>query len=82
MRFNAAKLLLDPYGKAVSGDLVVDDAIFDYVRGDPTVEERPRLGARTSRAAWSSTTSSSGAPTPRRAAAGATPSSTRCTSRA
>ncbi|RYB91167.1 glycogen debranching enzyme GlgX [Nocardioides oleivorans] len=35
LRFNAAKLLLDPYGKAVSGDLVVDDAIFGYVIGDP-----------------------------------------------
>jgi glycogen debranching enzyme GlgX len=35
MRFNAAKLLLDPYGKAVSGDLVVDDAIFGYVPGEP-----------------------------------------------
>ena len=38
MRFNAAKLLLDPYGKAVSGDLAVDDAIFDYVVGHPTVK--------------------------------------------
>ena len=37
LRFNAAKLLLDPYGKAVSGDLVVDDAIFDHDRADPTV---------------------------------------------
>ncbi|MCK9824193.1 glycogen debranching protein GlgX [Nocardioides cavernae] len=35
LRFNAAKLLLDPYGKAVSGDLVVDDAIFGYTVGDP-----------------------------------------------
>ena len=40
MRFNAAKLLLDPYGKAVSGDLVVDDAIFGYVPGEPdTISE-------------------------------------------
>ena len=35
LRFNAAKLLLDPYGKAVSGDLVVDDAIYGYVMGEP-----------------------------------------------
>ena len=35
LRFNSAKLLLDPYGKAVSGDLTVDDAIFGYVVGDP-----------------------------------------------
>ncbi len=36
LRFNSAKLLLDPYGKAVSGDLVVDDAIFGYDVSDPT----------------------------------------------
>ncbi|WQQ23725.1 glycogen debranching protein GlgX [Nocardioides renjunii] len=35
LRFNAAKLLLDPYAKAVAGDLVADDAIFGYVVGDP-----------------------------------------------
>ena len=35
LRFNVEKLLLDPYGKAVSGDLVVDDAIFGYVVGEP-----------------------------------------------
>jgi len=35
LRFNAEKLLLDPYGKAVSGDLVVDDAIFGYAMGHP-----------------------------------------------
>ena len=29
------KLLLDPYGKAVSGDLVADDAIFGYTVGEP-----------------------------------------------
>ncbi|WP_241005369.1 glycogen debranching protein GlgX [Nocardioides sp. zg-1228] len=35
LRFNPAKLLLDPYARAVSGDLVVDDAIFGYVKGEP-----------------------------------------------
>ncbi len=35
LRFNPAKLLLDPYGKAVAGDLTVDDAIFGYAPGDP-----------------------------------------------
>ncbi|CUR61679.1 glycosyl hydrolase (glycogen debranching enzyme) [metagenome] len=40
LRFNSAKLLLDPYGKAVSGDLVADDAIFGYTVGDPdTISE-------------------------------------------
>ncbi len=35
LRFNSAKLLLDPYGKAVAGDLVVDDAIFGHVLDAP-----------------------------------------------
>nr|WP_318152269.1 glycogen debranching protein GlgX [Nocardioides hwasunensis] len=35
LRFNAAKLLLDPYARAVSGDLVVDAAIYGYTKGDP-----------------------------------------------
>jgi glycogen operon protein len=35
LRFNAHKLLLDPYGKAVSGELVVHDAIYGYVMGHP-----------------------------------------------
>ena len=35
LRFNSAKLLLDPYAKAVAGDLLVDDAIFDYVPDVP-----------------------------------------------
>jgi isoamylase len=34
-RCNPAKLLLDPYGKAVAGDLRWDDALFSYRRGDP-----------------------------------------------
>ena len=34
-RCNAAKLLLDPYGKAVDGDLRWDPALFDYQFGSP-----------------------------------------------
>ncbi len=34
-RFNAAKLLLDPYGRAVSGQLSVDDSIFGYALDAP-----------------------------------------------
>jgi isoamylase len=34
LRFNPHKLLLDPYARAVDGDLVLDDAVFGYVRGD------------------------------------------------
>ncbi|MFW6368444.1 MAG: glycogen debranching protein GlgX [Spirochaetota bacterium] len=33
-RFNANKLLLDPYAKALVGDLVWDDALFGYTVGD------------------------------------------------
>ncbi len=32
LRFNPAKLLLDPYAQAVSGDLRLDDAVYCYVR--------------------------------------------------
>ena len=35
LRFNPAKLLLDPYGRAVSGDLTVDDSIFGHEIGRP-----------------------------------------------
>jgi len=34
-RFNPAKLLLDPYARAVDGELVVHDAVFGYA-GDPS----------------------------------------------
>jgi glycogen operon protein len=32
LRFNRSKLLLDPYARAVSGNLVWDDSVFDYIR--------------------------------------------------
>ncbi len=35
LRFNAQKLLLDPYARAVSGELVQDPAIFGYTVGAP-----------------------------------------------
>jgi len=34
-RFNPAKLLLDPYAKAIDGDVVWDDTLFGYTIGDP-----------------------------------------------
>ncbi len=34
-RFSPAKLLIDPYAKAIDGTLVWDDALFGYVIGDP-----------------------------------------------
>jgi isoamylase len=38
-RCNAAKLLLDPYGKAIDGEVTSNPALFSYVRGgsDPAV---------------------------------------------
>ena len=35
LRFNANKLLLDPFARAVSGDLSLDPAIFGYAQDDP-----------------------------------------------
>jgi glycogen operon protein len=34
-RFNPAKLLLDPYAKAIDGDVVWNDTLFGYIMGDP-----------------------------------------------
>jgi isoamylase len=34
-RFNPAKLLIDPYAKAIDGTLKWDDALFGYIIGDP-----------------------------------------------
>ncbi len=35
LRFNPNKLLLDPYAKAISGDIIWDDALFGYTIGHP-----------------------------------------------
>ena len=37
-RFNAAKLLIDPYAKAMRGPLQWSDAMFGYVLGDPQAD--------------------------------------------
>ncbi|MBI4527525.1 MAG: glycogen debranching protein GlgX, partial [Deltaproteobacteria bacterium] len=34
-RFNSAKLLLDPYAKAIGGKIYWSDALFGYTMGDP-----------------------------------------------
>lgn len=34
-RFNPAKLLIDPYARAIAGDISWDDALCGYVVGDP-----------------------------------------------
>ncbi|WP_205470938.1 glycogen debranching protein GlgX [Nocardioides sp. SYSU D00038] len=47
LRFNPAKLLLDPYARAVSGELGTDPAIFGYQLGAPeelsTVDSAPHV---------------------------------------
>jgi glycogen operon protein len=35
MRFNSSKLLIDPYAKAIAGDVNWSDEMFGYVIGDP-----------------------------------------------
>jgi len=40
-RFNPAKLLLDPYARAVEGTLHWDDALFGYRIGDPAADLTP-----------------------------------------
>ncbi|HRD62120.1 MAG TPA: glycogen debranching protein GlgX [Nocardioides sp.] len=35
LRFNSTKLLLDPFARAVSGDLAVDPSVFGYEQGAP-----------------------------------------------
>ncbi|RYY08957.1 MAG: glycogen debranching enzyme GlgX, partial [Chitinophagaceae bacterium] len=37
-RFNPNKLLIDPYAKALAGDLQWDDAVFGYKIGDPAAD--------------------------------------------
>ncbi len=37
-RFNSHKLLLDPYAKAVAGDVDWDDSVFGYTIGDATAD--------------------------------------------
>ena len=45
LRFNVNKLLLDPFAKAISGEVTVDPAIFGYHLDDPTDDGHRRLRA-------------------------------------
>ena len=42
LRFNSSKLLLDPYAKAIAGEINWSDEMFGYVVGDR--ERRPGAG--------------------------------------
>src|ERR1700684_956778 len=48
-RCNAAKLLLDPYGKAINGDVHWNEAVFSYRFADPsalnTLDSAPYMPA-------------------------------------
>src|SRR5437763_1734104 len=37
-RFNPNKLLLDPYAKAIDGDVIWSDSVFGYTIGDPKAD--------------------------------------------
>ncbi|MEP6692485.1 MAG: alpha-amylase family glycosyl hydrolase, partial [Gemmatimonadaceae bacterium] len=43
-RFNSAKLLIDPYAKAISGSIKWSDALFSYKVGGPKEDLEPDLG--------------------------------------
>jgi isoamylase len=38
LRFNPRKLLVDPYAKAISGDIAWDDAVYGYTIGHPDAD--------------------------------------------
>ena len=44
LRFNPAKLLLDPYAKATAGSIEWDPSLYTYDFGDPDSTQRRRLG--------------------------------------
>ena len=81
-RCNPAKLLLDPYAKAVDGQIDGDEALFTYRFDDPAALNDADSAPHTMLVAWSSTRPSTGATTGRRARRTTTRSSTRPTSRA
>jgi len=77
-RYNPAKLLLDPYARAVDGELSLHPSLFGYTGRGATAAPATRTPRRTCRAASSSTTRSRGTATGRCAPRGRTRSSTRC----
>ena len=64
-RCNPAKLLLDPYAKAIDGQIGWNEALFSYRFGDHAARNDARLGALHASARWSSTRSSTGPTTGR-----------------
>ena len=52
LRCNPAKLLLDPYAKAIDGQCDWDQSLFGYDFGDPGQPQRRRLRRRTCPSRW------------------------------
>ncbi len=65
LRCNPRKLLLDPYAKAIDGDVQWDPAVYDYDFDDPGTDVADRLGAVHAESRSSSTRTSTGATTGR-----------------
>jgi glycogen operon protein len=80
-RCNPNKLLLDPYAKAVDGEIDWDESLFSYTFAAPSDATTPTAPS-TWRSRSSSTPTSTGRTTGTRAPPTTTPSSTRPTSRA
>lgn len=38
LRYNHNKLLIDPYAKAIAGDISWNDSVFGYKKGDPNID--------------------------------------------
>ena len=79
-RCNPAKLLLDPYAKAIDGNVRLGQPVFDYDFGNPDRRNNADSAPAHARARWSATRSSTGATTGRRGPPTTRPSSTRRTS--
>lgn len=54
LRYTPAKLLIDPYAKAITGELTYHNAVYGYMYGNPYEDLVPdvRDSAHTCRAAW------------------------------
>ncbi len=79
LRCNPNKLLLDPYAKAIDGDVRWDPAVYGYDFDDRDRMLGDRLGAVHAEGAWWSTRTSTGATTGRPGCPTTTRSSTRRT---
>ena len=81
-RCNPAKLLLDPYAKAIEGQIDGDESLFSYKFTGASRRSTTPTASATRCCRWSSTRSSTGAATATPSTSTTTPSSTRRTSRA